>query len=106
MNKTGIILSILSSLRVLVGNRGAGIKREMMTAIKCISADGRFLHLMIIWPTSTRRSNWTTYPTPGWHYACSESEYTDSKISLEWLKRVFDPKPKNGRIGNCADPDL
>ncbi|KAF2677955.1 hypothetical protein K458DRAFT_446687 [Lentithecium fluviatile CBS 122367] len=23
----------------------------------------------------------TTYPTPGWHYACSESEYTDSKIS-------------------------
>ncbi|PMD31935.1 hypothetical protein L207DRAFT_548794 [Hyaloscypha variabilis F] len=22
-----------------------------------------------------------------WHYACSESGYTDSKISLEWLKR-------------------
>jgi hypothetical protein len=33
-----------------------------------------------------------TYPTPGWHYACSESGYTDSNISLEWLKRVFDPQ--------------
>jgi len=25
---------------------------------------------------------------------CSESGYTDSKISLEWLKRVFDPQTK------------
>jgi transposase len=34
------------------------------------------------------------FPTPGWHYACSESGYTDSKISLEWLKRVFDPQTR------------
>jgi hypothetical protein len=44
---------------------------------------------MVIWPSSTHRSNWTTYNTPGWHYACSESGYTDSKISLEWLILVF-----------------
>jgi hypothetical protein len=49
---------------------------------------------MIIWPATTHRSNWTTFPTPGWHYACSESGYTDSKISLEWLKRVFDPQTR------------
>jgi DDE superfamily endonuclease len=42
----------------------------------------------------THRSNWTTFPTPGWQYACSESGYTDSKISLEWFKRVFDPQTK------------
>jgi DDE superfamily endonuclease len=51
---------------------------------------------MIIWPATTHRSNWTTYPTSGWHYACSESGYTDSKISLDWLKRVFDPQTKAG----------
>ena len=74
--------------------KGAGVKRTMVTAIECISADGRSLPPLIIWPASTHRSNWTTYPTPGWHYACSESGYTDSKISLEWLKRVFDPQTK------------
>jgi hypothetical protein len=59
-------------------------------SIECISADGRFLNPMIIWPATTQ----TTFPTPGWHYACSESGYADSKISLEWLKRIFDPETK------------
>ncbi|OCK78530.1 DDE-domain-containing protein, partial [Lepidopterella palustris CBS 459.81] len=36
----------------------------------------------------------TTYSTPGWHYACSESGYTDSKISFTWLTRVFNPQTK------------
>ena len=49
---------------------------------------------MIIWPASTHRANWTTHPTPGWHYACSETGYTNSRISLEWLKLVFDPQTK------------
>jgi len=71
--------------------RGVGVKRTMVTAIECISADGRSLLPMIIWPAVTHPSNWTTYPTPGWHYACSDSGYTDSKISLEWFVRVFDP---------------
>jgi DDE superfamily endonuclease len=91
---------MLGSIKVLVGKddprdyRGAGVKRTMVTAIECISANGRSLLPMIIWPATTHRSNWTTFPTPGWHYACSESGYTDSKISLEWLKRVFDPQTK------------
>ena len=49
---------------------------------------------MIIWPATTHRSNWTIFPTPGWQYACSESRYTDSKISLEWLTQIFDPQTK------------
>ena len=94
------MLSMLGSVKVLVskddlrGYRGARVKRTVVTAIECISADGRSLNPMIIWPASTHRANWTTYPTPGWHYAYSESGYTDSKISLEWLKRVFDPQTK------------
>jgi hypothetical protein len=54
---------------------------------------------MIIWPASTHRSNWTTFSTPGWQYACSESGYTDSKISLEWLKHIFDPETKERANG-------
>ncbi|KAF2187418.1 hypothetical protein K469DRAFT_705108 [Zopfia rhizophila CBS 207.26] len=67
----------------------------MVTSIECVSADGRSLLPLIIWLASTHRSNWTTYPTPGWHFGCSENGYNDSKISLEWLTRVFDPQTRS-----------
>jgi hypothetical protein len=100
MDETGILLSLLKSLKVLVGRddiktyRGTGVKRTLITAIECISADGRSLDPLIIWPASTHRSSWTTHPTPGWHYAHSASGYTDSSISLYWIKNVFDPLTK------------
>jgi hypothetical protein len=106
MDETGVMLSMLSSIKVLVGKsdrrncRGARVKRTIVTAIECISADGRYLNPMIIWPATTHRSNWTLFPTPGWQYACNESGYTDSNISLQWLKRTFDAEIKeraNGR---------
>jgi hypothetical protein len=106
MDETGVMLSMLSSVKVLVGKgdkrnyRGARVKRTTITAIECISADGRYLNPMIVWPATTHRSNWTTFPTPGWQYACNESGYTDSNISLQWLKRTFDAETKeraNGR---------
>jgi hypothetical protein len=75
MDEIGIMLSMLNSVKVLVGKndtqayRGARVKRTMVTAVECISADGRCLNPMIIWPAKTHRANWTTYPTPGWVYA-------------------------------------
>lgn len=105
MDETGVMLSMLGSAKVLVGrsdeqnSRGAGVKRTMVTAIECISADGRALLPLIIWPAATHRSNWTTHPTPGWHYALSENGYNDSKISLEWLIRVFDPQTRERADG-------
>jgi hypothetical protein len=78
MDETGVILSMLGSVKVLVGkdnqrnHKGAVVKRTMVTAIECISADGRLLLPLIIWPASTHRSPWTTYETPGWHYAYSD----------------------------------
>jgi hypothetical protein len=89
MDETGVMLSKLGSVKVLVGRddlrdyRGAGEKRTVVTAVECISADGRVLLPLIIWLASTYRSNWTTFPTPGWHYAHSENGYNDSKINLE-----------------------
>jgi hypothetical protein len=105
MDETGIMLSMLTSVKVLVGKedlrqyRGARVKRTVVTAIECVSGDGRYLHPMIIWPAHTHRADWTTKSTPGWHYACSESGYTDSVISFEWLKRVFDPQTRERANG-------
>ena len=54
MDKTGVILSMLGSAKVLVGKndardyRGARVKRKMVTAIKCITSDGRYLNSLII----------------------------------------------------------
>jgi hypothetical protein len=104
MDETGVMLSKLGSVKVLAGKddrrdyRGAGMKRTMVTAVEYISADGRALLPLIIWPASTHRSNWTTYPTPGWHYGFSDNGYNDSKVCLEWLTRVFDPQTK--RVAN------
>ena len=70
MDETGVMLCMLGSVKVLIGKddprdyRGAGVKRTMVTAIECISANGRSLLPMIIWPATTHRSNWTTFPRP------------------------------------------
>jgi hypothetical protein len=63
-------------------------------------ARGRSLDPLIIWPTSTLRSDWATHPTPGWHFACSPSGHNNRNISLEWFRHVFGPQTKsraNGR---------
>ena len=63
MDETGVMLCMLGSIQVLVSKddprdyRGVGLKRTMVTAIECISANGRFLLPMIIWPATTHRSN-------------------------------------------------
>jgi hypothetical protein len=63
VDRTRVMLSMLGSVKVLVGrddlrgHRGASAKRSMVTAIECISADGRSLHPLVIWPASTHRSN-------------------------------------------------
>jgi hypothetical protein len=100
MDETGVILSVLGTVKVLVGKddmrdyRGARVKRTLVTAVECSSSDGRYIDPMIIWPATTHRSNWTTFPTLGWQYACSDTKYTDSYISLQWLQRIFDPTTK------------
>jgi hypothetical protein len=59
MDETGVMLSMLNSVKVLVGKddirgyRGARVKRTMVTGVECISADGRCLNPMIIWPALT-----------------------------------------------------
>jgi hypothetical protein len=70
MDEIGVILSMPNSVKILINKydkrdyKGARVKRTSVTAIECISGDGRYLNPMIIWPASTHRSNWTTFPTP------------------------------------------
>lgn len=63
IDETEVMLSMLGCVKVLVSKddvrhyRGARVKRTIVTAIECISADSRYLDLMIIWLASTYRAN-------------------------------------------------
>jgi hypothetical protein len=63
IDKTGVMLSMPGSVKVLVGKddtqdyRGVQVKHTTVTVIKCISADSRYLNLMIIWPATIYQSN-------------------------------------------------
>jgi len=64
----------------------------MITAVECISTAGWCLNPLIIWPVSTLRDNWTAHETPGLHFACIDSGYTDdNSVNLYWIQHVFDP---------------
>jgi hypothetical protein len=62
INETGVLLSVLNSLKVLIDrhelktHKGVSVKRILITAIECISIDGRYLHPLIIWPVIIYRS--------------------------------------------------
>jgi hypothetical protein len=99
MNETEVLLSVLSSLKVLTGKndlncREADVKRTLITAIECIFADDRSLHPLIIWSAVTHWSTWMTHLIPEWHFVCSKTGYTDTAISLYWIQRVFDSQTK------------
>ena len=63
MDETRVQLSVLGTQKVLVsredvsGCRGVGVKRDLITAVECIAADGRSLAPLIVWPSATHRSS-------------------------------------------------
>ncbi|KAJ5471897.1 hypothetical protein N7539_008466 [Penicillium diatomitis] len=86
MDEAGVLLSVLNSLKVLVGkddlrkHRGTTVKRTLVTAVECISADGRSLHPLSLSgrpPPIVARG--PLMPPP-------------DEISLYWIQHVFDPQ--------------
>lgn len=63
IDETRVMLSMPGSVEVLVGKdnrrdyRGACVKQTTVTAIECISSNGRYLNPIITWPATTYRSN-------------------------------------------------
>jgi hypothetical protein len=105
MDETGILLSNLTSRKVLVNSqdmrryRAAVVNRTLITAVECIAADGSYLPPLIVWPAATTRGNWYTHSTPGWRFTCSKTGYTNAEISLHWIQHVFDPLTKRRAAG-------
>jgi hypothetical protein len=70
MDETGVLLSVLGSSKYPVSAempktyRGTDTKRTLITAVECISADGRSLPPLIIFPGVDLRSDWFCYEAP------------------------------------------
>ncbi|PZD32241.1 DDE-1 domain containing protein [Pyrenophora tritici-repentis] len=79
---------------LLMSSLGQPVRVKYLRSLAFSIARQRSTNESIKRPASTHRSNWTTYPTPGWHYGFSKNGYNDSKISLEWLKCVFDSQTR------------
>ena len=106
MDETGVLLSVLGSSKYLVSTdmektrRGTSSKRTLITAVECISADGRSLPPLIIFPGADLRSNWVCHRAPDWRFACSKKGYMNTAINMEWMRTVFEPLTReraNGR---------
>ena len=100
MDETGTRLCVPRSRKYIVAKddrtdvKGPKTNRVQVTTLECISADGKSLHPFVIWPGSTLRSDWTIHETPGWHFGCSDSGYSNRKTMLEWYQKVFDPQTR------------
>lgn len=106
MDETGVLLGDLDTVKVLIARgdkeqrRGRALKRTMITAVECVSADGRSLPPFIIFPGKTLRSTWvTSHETPGWHYGCSEKGYNVSALNMYWVQHVFEPATRDRASG-------
>ena len=106
MDETGVLISVLGTSKYLVSaempktHRGTDTKRTLITAVECISADGRSLPPLIIFPGVDLRSNWVCHEAPDWQFTCSKKGYMNSEINLEWMQKVFEPSTReraNGR---------
>lgn len=99
MDETGVF-SVLGSSKYLVSaemqktHRGTGSKRTLITAVECISADGRSLPPLIIFPDVDLRSNWVCHEALDWQFACSKKGYRNSAINLESMQKVFEPSTR------------
>ena len=105
MDETGVLLSVLRSSKYLVNaempktHRGSETKRTLITAVECISANGRSLPPLIIFPGVDLRSNWVCHKAPDWQFTCSKKGYINSEINLEWIQKVFEPSTRERANG-------
>ena len=71
-------------------------RQEWVTVTECISADGQSIAPFIIFKGKNVLSSWVPKEAleRNFHFACSPLGYTNNKLSLYWLKEVFEPETR------------
>jgi 4-hydroxybenzoate polyprenyltransferase len=99
MGGNGLVLGMAEKKRTFKKDDG---RREWTTIIECISADGRYLHPLVIFKGGDVQQQW--FPDEGieafkdWKFESSAKGWTDDDIAVRWLMTVFIPQtwvPRN-----------
>ena len=97
MDETGVILSMLGSVKVLIGKddlqtyRGAGVKRTIVTAIEYISADARQLRQCFVFESVVLELQVRDPPSEGLLARFEVSLECKHRIPLRYLIRLRYP---------------
>ena len=101
MDESGFAVGQSQTSRVLVNIREksswkvvAG-RQEWITAIECVSADGKAVPPLVIFKAKNTNTNWIPSQTPlNWHFSTSNSGWTSDSHAYEWLTTVFEPSTR------------
>ncbi|RYP61877.1 hypothetical protein DL771_009966 [Monosporascus sp. 5C6A] len=98
MGENGLVLGEAFRKFVLLKD---AFKRQWVTIIACVSADGRALLPLVIFNGGDVQQQW--FPDfddeayESWYFTTLENGWTNTEIALQWLREVFIPntKPKD-----------
>src|SRR6266699_5515311 len=93
MGANGLVLGMAEKRKTFKKDSG---RCEWMTIIECILANGRYLHLLIIFKGKDVQQQW--FPDEGieefkdWKFESSLKGWTSDDIIVRWLNTVFIPQ--------------
>ncbi len=94
MDKTGFRIEIGREQWIITRdpNRqaylGSSSNRELVTAVKCMSADGAVLPPMVILPGKLDQEDWYTRTAveDHWLFSVTEMEYSNNELNYKWVQ--------------------
>ncbi|RYP57346.1 hypothetical protein DL771_011489 [Monosporascus sp. 5C6A] len=95
MGENGLVLGEAFRKFVLLKD---AFKRQWVTIIACVSADGRALPPLVIFNGGDVQQQW--FPDSddeayeSWYFTTSENGWTNTEVGLKWLREVFIPNTK------------
>ena len=64
------------------------------TVEACVSADGQFLPLLVVYKAKTLMENWLMNGPPNCHYTTSKSGWMETDTFFYWFSEIFVPKTR------------
>ncbi|KAM9938270.1 hypothetical protein OXX80_002219 [Metschnikowia pulcherrima] len=98
-DETGFAMGMIATTKVVTGSDVRGRKpllqpgnREWVTAIECINASGWVLPSFVIFKGKRLFRAWYKGRTlPGWRVGVSQNGWSNNKLAVRWLQKIFIP---------------
>jgi DDE superfamily endonuclease/Tc5 transposase DNA-binding domain len=106
MDETGFSMGTMDCTRVIVDTsvrtkwQAHPGRKEWVTIVECICADGTSILPLVIFKGVNPLSNWIPRALrDNWYFSANSKGWTTNLHGLEWLIRVFDPQTRDKAKG-------